>query len=147
MAHISDIKLIRTDTTLDLSQKAEKAKPSKPATYIKAIQARGEDLTGLPQTKSRYNMYPSIIYVLYAECFVEEITKGENNPMVYNLLLEYASAGTLTDLIEKSNADKKNNRFIARTGDIGLVKRVEHQYFRSLLEGNTHALFTGSTDI
>nr|BAD28035.1 hypothetical protein [Oryza sativa Japonica Group]BAD28180.1 hypothetical protein [Oryza sativa Japonica Group] len=28
MAHISDIKLIRTDTTLDLSQKAEKAKPS-----------------------------------------------------------------------------------------------------------------------
>uniref|UniRef100_K4ALF1 Uncharacterized protein n=1 Tax=Setaria italica TaxID=4555 RepID=K4ALF1_SETIT len=25
MAHISDIKLIRTDTTLDLSQKAEKA--------------------------------------------------------------------------------------------------------------------------
>ncbi|CAN0880593.1 Serine/threonine-protein kinase ZRK7 [Linum grandiflorum] len=24
MAHISDIKLIRTDTTLDLSQKAEK---------------------------------------------------------------------------------------------------------------------------
>ncbi|XLS46119.1 hypothetical protein HN51_002984 [Arachis hypogaea] len=27
MAHISDIKLIRTDTTLDLSQKAEKAFP------------------------------------------------------------------------------------------------------------------------
>ncbi|RID69048.1 hypothetical protein BRARA_C01170 [Brassica rapa] len=25
MGHISDIKLIRTDTTLDLSQKAEKA--------------------------------------------------------------------------------------------------------------------------
>ncbi|KAK8328740.1 hypothetical protein V6Z11_A11G270100 [Gossypium hirsutum] len=25
MAHVSDIKLIRTDTTLDLSQKAEKA--------------------------------------------------------------------------------------------------------------------------
>ena len=27
MAHISDIKLIRTDTTLDLSQKAEKGMP------------------------------------------------------------------------------------------------------------------------
>jgi len=28
LAHISDIKLIRTDTTLDLSQKAEKGMPS-----------------------------------------------------------------------------------------------------------------------
>ena len=28
MAHISDIKLIRTDTTLDLSQKAEKGMSS-----------------------------------------------------------------------------------------------------------------------
>ncbi|KAL1372929.1 hypothetical protein AAHE18_01G238000 [Arachis hypogaea] len=28
MAHISDIKLIRTDTTLDLSQKAEKGMPT-----------------------------------------------------------------------------------------------------------------------
>ncbi|KAK8502016.1 hypothetical protein V6N12_003365, partial [Hibiscus sabdariffa] len=27
MTHVSDIKLIRTDTTLDLSQKAEKAQP------------------------------------------------------------------------------------------------------------------------
>ncbi|GJW17825.1 hypothetical protein Tco_0025261 [Tanacetum coccineum] len=132
MAHISDIKLIRTDTTLDLSQKAEKAKPSKPAIYIKAIQARGEDLTGLPQVF----------------CFCGGATKGDDNTIwSINLLLEYVLLGTLTDLIEKSNADKKNNRFIARTGDIGLVKRVEHQYFRSLLEGNTHALFTGSTDI
>uniref|UniRef100_A0A453M269 Uncharacterized protein n=1 Tax=Aegilops tauschii subsp. strangulata TaxID=200361 RepID=A0A453M269_AEGTS len=30
MAHISDIKLIRTDTTLDLSQKAEKGMSCKP---------------------------------------------------------------------------------------------------------------------
>ncbi|KAF2924316.1 hypothetical protein DAI22_07g260700 [Oryza sativa Japonica Group] len=29
MAHISDIKLIRTDTTLDLSQKAEKAEQAR----------------------------------------------------------------------------------------------------------------------
>ena len=28
MSHVSDIKLIRTDTTLDLSQKAEKGMPS-----------------------------------------------------------------------------------------------------------------------
>ncbi|KAF7068189.1 LOW QUALITY PROTEIN: hypothetical protein CFC21_073966 [Triticum aestivum] len=30
MAHISDIKLIRTDTTLDLSQKAEKGMSCNP---------------------------------------------------------------------------------------------------------------------
>ncbi|KAG4176346.1 hypothetical protein ERO13_A11G239260v2 [Gossypium hirsutum] len=29
MAHVSDIKLIRTDTTLDLSQKAEKGMSSR----------------------------------------------------------------------------------------------------------------------
>ncbi|KAL4318175.1 hypothetical protein GQ457_18G002410 [Hibiscus cannabinus] len=29
LAHVSDIKLIRTDTTLDLSQKAEKGMPCK----------------------------------------------------------------------------------------------------------------------
>ena len=37
MAHVSDIKLIRTDTTLDLSQKAEKGMScycSPPASYI-----------------------------------------------------------------------------------------------------------------
>ncbi|CAA7389773.1 unnamed protein product [Spirodela intermedia] len=31
MAHVSDIKLIRTDTTLDLSQKAEKGMSSSEA--------------------------------------------------------------------------------------------------------------------
>ncbi|PPR95395.1 hypothetical protein GOBAR_AA25272 [Gossypium barbadense] len=33
MAHVSDIKLIRTDTTLDLSQKAEKGKLHSEATW------------------------------------------------------------------------------------------------------------------
>ncbi|KAF9674810.1 hypothetical protein SADUNF_Sadunf10G0165700 [Salix dunnii] len=33
MAHVSDIKLIRTDTTLDLSQKAEKAATHFPIKY------------------------------------------------------------------------------------------------------------------
>ena len=40
MAHISDIKLIRTDTTLDLSQKAEKGMPcdkSGFALYLSAL--------------------------------------------------------------------------------------------------------------
>ena len=34
MAHISDIKLIRTDTTLDLSQKAEKGMICKASSFV-----------------------------------------------------------------------------------------------------------------
>ena len=34
MTHISDIKLIRTDTTLDLSQKAEKGMICKASSFV-----------------------------------------------------------------------------------------------------------------
>ncbi|KAH1031955.1 hypothetical protein J1N35_044129 [Gossypium stocksii] len=37
MAHVSDIKLIRTDTTLDLSQKAEKAAFRLVALYVQDV--------------------------------------------------------------------------------------------------------------
>ncbi|XP_047330832.1 mitogen-activated protein kinase kinase kinase 20-like [Impatiens glandulifera] len=36
-------------------------------------------------------------------CYGDEITTGENGQMVYNLLLECCSAGTLADLIKKSD--------------------------------------------
>ncbi|KAI3759621.1 hypothetical protein L6452_07563 [Arctium lappa] len=42
MAHISDIKLIRTDTTLDLSQKAEKALSCQEV-LIKVMQEAGHN--------------------------------------------------------------------------------------------------------
>ncbi|PWA17123.1 protein kinase-like domain-containing protein [Artemisia annua] len=79
-------------------------------------------------TESGYTSYPSIMAVKSAEvsvsgslkkekevmddirgspyvikCYGDEITKGENNKMAYNLLLEYASGGTLADLIKKSH--------------------------------------------
>ncbi|KAF7089302.1 hypothetical protein CFC21_092305 [Triticum aestivum] len=41
MAHISDIKLIRTDTTLDLSQKAEKGMSSSAALPLLLYASRG----------------------------------------------------------------------------------------------------------
>uniref|UniRef100_A0A453IWW0 Uncharacterized protein n=1 Tax=Aegilops tauschii subsp. strangulata TaxID=200361 RepID=A0A453IWW0_AEGTS len=37
MAHISDIKLIRTDTTLDLSQKAEKERCTSTAEALRSV--------------------------------------------------------------------------------------------------------------
>ncbi|GJU10639.1 mitogen-activated protein kinase kinase kinase 17-like protein [Tanacetum coccineum] len=109
-------------------------------------------------TESRYTSYPSIMAVKSAEvsvsgslkkekevmdnirgspyvikCYDDEITKGENNKMAYNLLLEYASGGTLADLIRKSHGKgflemdvKRYARSILKgLSDLGLAKRVE----------------------
>ncbi|PSS07567.1 Mitogen-activated protein kinase kinase [Actinidia chinensis var. chinensis] len=65
-------------------------------------------------------------------CFGDKITIGENGEMVYNLLLEFASGGTLADLIKKpggsgmSESDKKDvgAKFKVKIGDFGLAKRV-----------------------
>lgn len=95
----------------------------------------------------RYSLYPPIMAVKSAEvsvsysiqkekqvmdnirgcpnvikCYGEEITNGENRQMVYNLLLEYASGGTLADLIKKSNGK-------------GLPEFEVKHYARSILHG------------
>ncbi|CAL8133468.1 unnamed protein product [Prunus armeniaca] len=61
------------------------------------------------------------------ERFGEEITTSEEggDHMVYNLLLEFASGGTLGDLIEKSNGH-------------GLPEAEVRRYTRSILEGIKH---------
>ncbi|KAG5537389.1 hypothetical protein RHGRI_024728 [Rhododendron griersonianum] len=69
---------------------------------------------------SNIGMHPNII-----GCFGEEITTGENGEMVYNLLLEYGSGGTLADLIEKS-------------GGCGLPESHVKRYARSILLGLNH---------
>uniref|UniRef100_A0A5B6YLI1 Protein kinase domain-containing protein n=1 Tax=Davidia involucrata TaxID=16924 RepID=A0A5B6YLI1_DAVIN len=56
------------------------------------------------------------------KCFGEEITTGENGEMVYNLLLEYGSGGTLAGLIKES-------------GGIGLPESDVRRYTRSVLQG------------
>ncbi|KAL3617698.1 hypothetical protein CASFOL_038019 [Castilleja foliolosa] len=85
-------------------------------------------LATLKNPKSKYSFFPSSMAVKSAEvsisgsiqkereilgnvkgcpdiikCFGEETTVGVNGAMVYNLLLEYGSGGTLAGLIKKSN--------------------------------------------
>ena len=60
------------------------------------------------------------------KCFGEEITL-ENNQMVYNLLFEFASGGTLADVIKAS-------------GSKGMLEKDVKRYARSILKGlsNVH---------
>ncbi|KAB1214469.1 Mitogen-activated protein kinase kinase kinase ANP1 [Morella rubra] len=58
-------------------------------------------------------------------CFGEEITTQENGEMVFNLLLEYASGGTLAESIEKSSGS-------------GLPESDVKRYTRSILKGLGH---------
>lgn len=107
-------------------------------------------LATLKKPKSRFSCFPSVMAVKSAEvsdsgslqkekevlnniqgspfvlrCFGEEITTQENSQMVYNLLLEYASGGTLADLISKSNG-------------CGLPESDVKRYTRSILKGLNH---------
>ncbi|CAI9280698.1 unnamed protein product [Lactuca saligna] len=112
-------------------------------------------LANLKKPKSRYSSYPPIMAVKSAEvsvsssiqnerevvnnlrgcrnvirCFGEEITTGENGQMVYNLLLEYGSGGTLADLIKKS-------------GPNGLLESDVKRHTRSILHGLRHIHHNG----
>ncbi|GMQ09318.1 hypothetical protein CsSME_00052740 [Camellia sinensis var. sinensis] len=55
-------------------------------------------------------------------CFGEEIMTGDRNRIIYNLLLEYGSGGTLADLIKKSGGE-------------GLPESDVRRYTRHILEG------------
>ncbi|KAL7162093.1 hypothetical protein ACSBR2_042549 [Camellia fascicularis] len=55
-------------------------------------------------------------------CFGEEIMTGDRNRIIYNLLLEYASGGTLANLIKKSGGE-------------GLPESDVRRYIRHILEG------------
>ncbi|KAF3618048.1 putative chaperone protein dnaJ 8, chloroplastic-like [Capsicum annuum] len=47
-------------------------------------------------------------------CYGDEITTGENGAMVYNLLLEYGSGGTVADRINKSGSENGLSEFEVR---------------------------------
>ncbi|KAI3521144.1 hypothetical protein L1887_10605 [Cichorium endivia] len=112
-------------------------------------------LANLKKPKSRYSSYPPIMAVKSAEvsvsssiqkerevlnnlrgcrnvirCLGEEITTGENGQMVYNLLLEYGSGGTLADLIKNS-------------GRNGLPELDVKRHTRSILHGLRHIHHNG----
>ncbi|KAL7162091.1 hypothetical protein ACSBR2_042547 [Camellia fascicularis] len=55
-------------------------------------------------------------------CFGEKIMTGDRNRIIYNLLLEYGSGGTLADLIKKSGGE-------------GLPESDVRPYTRHILEG------------
>ncbi|KAL3825246.1 hypothetical protein ACJIZ3_021275 [Penstemon smallii] len=107
-------------------------------------------------SRSRYNYYPSIMTVKSVEfsastsiqkeimvfsdlqgcpdyiitCYGEETTIGDNDLMAFNLLLEYASGGTLSDRIKKS-------------GGSGLPEFEAKEYTMSILRGLDHIHTTG----
>ncbi|KAG5594074.1 hypothetical protein H5410_035306 [Solanum commersonii] len=76
MTHISDIKLIRTDTTLDLSQKAEKGQGSSatPRQLLKVPIAsyRGEP----PPLKNRVNIISNDVAEITNTCYVTTSAKN-----------------------------------------------------------------------
>ncbi|KAJ0643251.1 putative mitogen-activated protein kinase kinase kinase STE-STE11 family [Helianthus annuus] len=107
-------------------------------------------ITNLKNDKSRYSLYPPVMAVKSAEvsasgsiqkekevmdnisgcpyvikCFGEEITSGESGRMVYNMLLEYGSGGTLADVIKSSNGK-------------GLPELDVRRHARSILHGLSH---------
>lgn len=107
-------------------------------------------LATLRNPKSKYSYFPSVMAVKSAEvsasgtiqkegevlnnvkgcssiiqCYGEETTTGENGLMVYNLLLEYGSGGTLADRIKKF-------------GDEGLPEFEVRAYTKSILKGLNH---------
>ncbi|XP_028078711.1 mitogen-activated protein kinase kinase kinase 17-like [Camellia sinensis] len=107
-------------------------------------------LANLKKPKSKYGCFPAIMAVKSAEvsvsgsiqkerevlsnigqcpyiirCFGDEITMGLTGEMVFNLLLEYGSGGTLADLIKKS-------------GGSGLLESDVRYYTRSILRGLIH---------
>ncbi|GFZ17260.1 mitogen-activated protein kinase kinase kinase 21 [Actinidia rufa] len=107
-------------------------------------------LANLKKPRSRFGCFPEVMAVKSAEmsvsgsiqkerealsnigrcpniiqCFGDEITTGENGEMVYNMLLEFGSGGTLADLIKKS-------------GESGLSESEVRYYARSILRGIHH---------
>ncbi|KAK2986516.1 hypothetical protein RJ640_021391 [Escallonia rubra] len=107
-------------------------------------------LARLKKPRSRYRCLPPVMAVKSAEVSVsgsiqkerevlsnvkgcvnviksygDETTRGVNGEMVYNLLLEYGSGGTLADLIKKS-------------GETGLAEFDARRYTRSMLRGILH---------
>ncbi|KAI3463483.1 hypothetical protein Pfo_020146 [Paulownia fortunei] len=107
-------------------------------------------LATLKNPRSKYSYFPSVMAVKSAEvsvsgsiqkerevlsnvkgcpdiirCFGEETTMGDNGAMVYNLLLEYVSGGTLAGRIKKS-------------GGNGLPEFEAKVFTRSILRGLNH---------
>ncbi|KAL8171164.1 hypothetical protein V2J09_022968 [Rumex salicifolius] len=87
MAHISDIKLIRTDTTLDLSQKAEKV-AAPPTVFLPASRSR----RFLATTKNAHHSTPYISSATTRCHLPRQTTFGSFRDDISLQLLEPATA-------------------------------------------------------
>ncbi|KAL6996736.1 hypothetical protein U1Q18_006865 [Sarracenia purpurea var. burkii] len=91
---------------------------------VMAVKSAEVSVSGLIQKErqvfSNIGRCPNVM-----ECFGEEITTSESGQMVYNLLLEYGSGGTLGGLIKKS-------------GGRGLPESDVRRYARTILRGLNH---------
>ncbi|XP_065868409.1 mitogen-activated protein kinase kinase kinase 20-like [Euphorbia lathyris] len=76
--------------------------------------------TSLQKEKEVFEHLHGCPYIL--GCYGEETTTTKNGEMIYNVLLEYASGGTLADLIKKS-------------GHSGLPESDVRRYTRCILKG------------
>ncbi|KAL6539082.1 hypothetical protein OROGR_011731 [Orobanche gracilis] len=108
-------------------------------------------LATLKNSKSKYSFFPPVMAVKSAEvsasgsiqkerevfsnvggcphiikCFGEETTVGDNGVMVYNLLLEYGSGGTLADKIRKSSGGNGLSEFEVRVITKSVLRGLYH---------------------
>lgn len=91
---------------------------------VMAVKSAEFSISGsIQKEKQVLDMVQGCPYVI--QCFGEEITTNVKGDMVYNLLLEYASGGTLADRIKNS-------------GGRGLDESVIRRYTKSILEGIYH---------
>uniref|UniRef100_A0A2C9U3J3 Protein kinase domain-containing protein n=1 Tax=Manihot esculenta TaxID=3983 RepID=A0A2C9U3J3_MANES len=96
---------------------------SRNAFYRRVMAVKSAEVSSsslLQKEKEAFNHLHDCPYIL--ECYGEETTVSKNGQMVYNLLLEYASGGTLADLIRIS-------------GGCGLPELDVKRYTRSILKG------------
>ncbi|XP_028086414.1 mitogen-activated protein kinase kinase kinase ANP1-like [Camellia sinensis] len=82
----------------------------------------------LQEERKVFNNLQGCPYII--QCFGEETTTSQTGETVYNLLLEYASGGSLRDLIEKSNG-------------FGLQDSDVRRYARSILRAIKHVHDSG----
>ncbi|KAF2322377.1 hypothetical protein GH714_013079 [Hevea brasiliensis] len=65
--------------------------------------------SSLQKEKEVFHHLRDCPYIL--ECYGEETNMSKDEKMLYNLLLEYASGGTLADLIKRSGGKTKKRKF------------------------------------
>ncbi|KAF2322365.1 hypothetical protein GH714_012932 [Hevea brasiliensis] len=98
--------------------------------------AKVSSSSSLQKEKEAFNHLRDCPYIL--DCYGKETTMSKDAKMLYNLLLEYASGGTLADLIKRSGGYNVllvpggDGDFVPKIGDFGLAKKVQKTRKRKL---------------